>query len=116
MADSPKPEAVVTATEPRTIADALRAVVAGGGAARVIASSVTLFEAGGKHLLDEGAKSALRSAAERGAEGALALAAGPLLGPASLLAKTPLGMLANARRAARTVGPVAARSAGKELL
>mgnify|MGYP001439557513 CR=1 FL=1 len=55
------------ATEPRTIGQALRSAIAGGGAAHVIASSVTLFEAGGKLLLDESAKNALRSAAEKGA-------------------------------------------------
>jgi len=107
---------VGAAAEPRTIGQALRSVIAGGGAARVIASSVTLFEAGGKLLLDEGAKSALRSAAEKGAESALALAAGPLLGPATVLAKRPIGMLAHAGKAARTVAPQAARAAGKEIL
>lgn len=110
------PDIAAAATDPRTIGEALGAVIAGGGAARLIASSVALFEAGGKHLLDEGTKSLLRSAAERGAEGALALASGPLVGPAGLLAKTPVRMLANAGKAARTVAPTAARVAGKELL
>lgn len=104
------------AKDPRSIGDALRAVIAGGGAARVLSSSVALFEAGGKLLLDEGTRSAVRSVAERGAESALALAAGPLLGPTSLLAKKPIAMLSNAGKAARTIGPVVARSAGKELL
>ena len=104
------------ASEPRTIGDALRSVISGAGAARAIASSVTLFEAGGKLLLDEGARSALRSAAEKGAESALALAAGPLIGPATMLAKRPVAMLANAGRAARAVGPHAVRIAGKEIL
>lgn len=105
-----------TASEPRTVGDALRSVIAGGAAARVIASSVTLFEAGGKLLLDEGAKHALRSAAEKGAESALALAAGPLLGPATVLAKKPIAMLTHAGKAARTLAPHAARAAGKEIL
>ncbi len=104
------------ATEPQTIGQALRSVIAGSGAAHAIASSVTLFEAGGKLLLDEGAKSALRRAAEKGAESALALAAGPLIGPATALAKKPIGMLAHAGKAARTVAPHAARTAGKEIL
>jgi hypothetical protein len=104
------------ATEPRTVGDALRSVIAGSGAAHVIASSVALFEAGGKLLLDEASKNALRTAAEKGAESALAFAAGPLLGPATLLAKKPIGMLANAGKAARTVAPIAARAAGKEIL
>lgn len=102
--------------EPRKLGDALRAVVAGTGAARAIASSIALFEAGGKLVLDEGTKSVLRGAAERGAESALAFAAGPLLGPATMLAKRPIGLLANAGKAARTAAPLAARAAGKEIL
>lgn len=105
-----------SATDPRTVGNALRSAIAGSGAAHVIASSVTLFEAGGKLLLDEASRSALRSAAEKGAESALALAAGPLLGPATLLAKKPIGMLAGASKAARTAAPLAARAAGKEIL
>ena len=116
MAAPTRPEDVAAASDPRTIGDALRAVIAGGGAARVMASSVTLFEAGGKLLLDEGTKSALRTVAERGAESALALAAGPLLGPAAAVAKRPIGLLATAGKAARVVGPTAASAAGKELL
>jgi hypothetical protein len=104
------------ATEPRSVGNALRSVIAGSGAAHVIASSVTLFEAGGKLVLDEASRSALRRAAEKGAESALALAAGPLLGPATLLAKKPIGMLAGASKAARVAAPLAARTAGKEIL
>jgi hypothetical protein len=102
--------------EPRKLGDALRAVFAGSGAARAIAASAALFEAGGKHLLDEGTKSALRKVAEQGAENALAVAAGPLLGPVTALAKKPIAMLPNVGKAARAVGPLAARAAGKELL
>jgi hypothetical protein len=108
-------EFVAEAAQPRTVGDALRAVLAGGGAARVIAASAALFEAGGKNLLDEATKNALRGAAERGAQSALALAAGPLLGPASVLARRPIAMLSNAGKAAREVGPVAARAAGRQL-
>lgn len=104
------------AHEPRKIGDALRAVISGGGATSVIASSVALFEAGGKLLLDEGTKNLLRSAAERGAESALAVAAGPLLGPATMLAKKPIKMLAGASKAARSAAPLVARAAGKEIL
>lgn len=109
-------EVAEAAKNPRGVGDTLRAVVAGSGAARVIASSVTLFEAGGKLLLDEGAKSALRSAAERGAESALAFAAGPLLGPTQSLMQKPIAVLANTGKAARAVGPAVARLAGKEIL
>ncbi len=100
-------------TEPRTIAGALRAAIAGGGAVHVLRPAVALFEAGGKHLLDEGARGALRAAAENGAEKALAFAAGPLLGPATTLAKQPLRLLG---KAARGAAPVAARVAAKEIL
>ena len=58
----------------------------------------------------------VRSVAEKGAESALAMAAGPLLGPASMLAKKPIAMLAQSAKAARTVAPIAARTAGRELL
>src|SRR3712207_5387269 len=88
------------ATDPRSVGSGLRAVIAGGAAARVIASSVALFEAGGKLLLDEGAKNALRRAAEHGAESAFALAAGPLLGSTQMLMKKPIAMLANTGKAA----------------
>lgn len=104
------------ATDPQSVGTALRAVIAGNAASRVIGSSLALFEAGGKHVLDEGAKSLVRSAAEKGAESALAVAAGPLLGPASMIAKKPIAMLAQSAKAARVVAPVAARTAGRELL
>jgi len=104
------------ATDPRSVGDALRAVIAGSGASRIIGSSVALFEAGGKHVLDEGARSMVRSVAEKGAESALAMAAGPLLGPASMIAKKPIAMLAQSAKAARTIAPIAARTAGRELL
>jgi hypothetical protein len=105
--------AAAAASEPRKVGDALRAVIAGSGAARMIASSVALFEAGGKLVLDEGARQMLRSAAERGAESALALAAGPLIGPATAIAKKPINMLAGA---VKRTGPLVARTAGRELL
>ncbi len=104
------------ANEPRSVGDALRAVIAGSGAANVIASSMALFEAGGKLLLDEGTRNIVRSAAERGAESALQLAAGPLLGPAHAALKKPIAMLASGSKAARTLGPAVARTAGKEIL
>src|SRR6478735_5403402 len=63
MATEPKLERdFQAALDPRNVGTSLRAILAGGGAARVLASSMALFEAGGKLLLDEGAKSALRSA------------------------------------------------------
>ncbi|HVH42272.1 MAG TPA: hypothetical protein VM925_08000 [Labilithrix sp.] len=118
-----KPEHVVDAlsisemaSDPHAVASGLRAVMAGSAATHVIASSVALFEAGGKLLLDESAQSFVRKAAEQGAEKALAFAAGPLLGPATMFAKKPIGMLAGAGKAARAVVPVAARAAGKEIL
>jgi hypothetical protein len=104
--------------EPRAVIDALRATISGSAAAHVIAPAVTLFETGGKLLLDEASRRALRAAAERGAERALALAAGPLLGPVSEIARRRAGALdvSRAARAARAVAPLAARAAGKEIL
>jgi hypothetical protein len=102
--------------DPRTFSDALRAVIAGGAAARAIASSVALFEAGGKLLLDQSAKDLVRGAAERTAASALAVATGPLLGPAAEIAKRPIELLATTGKAVRAVGPAAARAAGVELL
>lgn len=103
-------------SDPRRLANVIRSVVAGSGATHVLAASVALFEAGGRMLLDEGTKSLLRSAAERGAESALALASGPLLGPVTLLAKKPIRMIANAGKTARSAAPFAARAAGAEVL
>lgn len=100
----------------RRVGDSLRAVIAGSGAARVIASSVALFEAGGRLVLREGTRSALRGAAERAAGSALAMAAGPLLGPAAALAKQPGVLVSKTAGAVRAVGPIAVRAAGKEIL
>jgi len=106
----------VSDTHPKKAFDAVRAAVAGGGAAGTIGPAVALFEAGGKLLLDEGAKSAVRRIAEKSAESALALATGPLLGPATAFANKPVLALANVGKAARATGPVVARAAGREIL
>jgi hypothetical protein len=106
-------EATVT---PRGVADALRAVAAGSGATRVMASSVALFEAGGKVLLTEGTRNLVRSAAEKSAERAFAVAAGPLLGPVTTFAKAPIRLLTGGGKLARSTAPVVARVAGKEIL
>lgn len=107
---------VAEGATPRTVGDALRAMMSGRAATSVITASVTLFEAGGKRLLDEGARSVVRNAAERGAERALAMAAGPLLGPVSSFAKAPVRLLAGASKVASPIARVAARAAGKEIL
>lgn len=105
-----------SATDPKSVGNALRAVIAGNAAATVIPAAVSLFEAGGKLVLNEGLQAGVRNVAEKGAEKALAVAAGPLLGPATLIAKRPVQLLATGAKAARSVAPVAARSAGKQLL
>jgi hypothetical protein len=102
--------------EPRAVGDALRAVIAGGGAAETVAASTVLFEAAGRHLLDEVTRSAVRSAAERGAQSALVFATGPLLGPATVAARRPFALLSKAGRAARAAGPMAVRAASREIL
>jgi hypothetical protein len=103
------------------IADSLRAALAGGEAAKLLASSAALFEAGGKHVLSEGAKRAVREVAERGASRAIAMTTGPILESAgSLAAKPILAMTTKASSAgatvAKTVGKQAMRMAGKEVL
>lgn len=105
-----------TATDPKSVGNALRAVIAGNAAANGIAAAAALFEAGGKLVLNEGLQQGVRNIAEKGAEKALAVAAGPLLGPATLITQRPIALLAKGARAAREVAPVAARSAGKQLL
>lgn len=117
-------------TEPTAvnIADSLRAAIAGGEAAKVMASSAVLFEAGGKHLLSEGAKKAVRQVAERGASGAIAMATGPVLesakglarGPLAALGETATKALVTTSRAvvhgASGAGKQAMRLAGREVL
>lgn len=114
------------------IADSLRAALAGGEAAKLIASSAALFEAGGKHVLSAGAKQAVREVAERGAARAIAMTTGPILESAGSLAAKPiiamstkagaaLGMkqsagLAAGSAVAKGVGKQAMRMAGKQVL
>lgn len=109
----------VTSSEPTfsRIADSLRSAIAGGGAARAIASSVALFEAGGKRLLSDASRAALRSAVEKNATRAIAAASGPLFEPVAMLGARPApGAALVAKEAARAVGTQAARAAAKEVL
>jgi hypothetical protein len=129
-------------SEPKatTLADyahSLRAAIAGGEAAKLILSSAVLFEAGGKHVLSDGAKRAVREVAERGATRAIALTTSPILASAGELAAKPvLAMTAKAGAAlglkagrgasatangaasamAKGVGKQAMRMAGKQVL
>ncbi|MBS2016248.1 MAG: hypothetical protein JST00_25420 [Deltaproteobacteria bacterium] len=103
-----------------SLADSLRAAIAGGQAARVLAASAALFEAGGKHLLSDATKSAVRTVAEKGAEKAIAMAAGPLFEPVKALGAKPVALLrtsggAIAKQSTRAVGKAAARVAAKEV-
>jgi len=108
------------------LVDSLRAAIAGGEAARVLVASTTLFEAGGKRLLSEGAKVALRGAVERGATRAIAMVSGPLFEPVAALGAKPAVATASAasasapasiaKAAASGVGKQAARLAAKEVL
>ncbi len=100
------------ASDPRSIGDALRAMIAGGRAAHVLSSSLSLFEAGGRALVSESTQACIRTLAERGAERALGVATRPLLGATML----PPGTLGTAVEAARSAAPLAARAAAKELL
>jgi hypothetical protein len=107
--------------------DGLRAVIAGGGAARLIETSAALFEAGGKHVLTEGAQKIVRDVAAKGAKQVLAVATEPLVGAAAEAATKPIAALATSGvvptlgRASRVsrfagLGKHAARLAGKEVL
>jgi hypothetical protein len=95
------------------IADSLRAAFAGGEAAKLLASSAALFEAGGKHVLSESTKQAMRKVAERGAHRAIMVATSPVLGSAidgaAELAAKPL--LALGTKAAAAVGVKSAANA-----
>lgn len=71
-------------------AHSLRAAIAGGEAAKLIFSSKVLFEAGGKAVLSEGAKLAVREVAERGASRAIAFSTNPILASAGSLAAKPV--------------------------
>jgi len=124
---SPRPTDVsVSSTEPATVrlADSLRAAVAGSHAARLVASSTALFEAGGKHVLSDGAKAAVRGVAERGAARAIAQASGALFEPVAALGAKPIAAVraalpasgAVAKAAAKGIGKQAARIAAKEVL
>ena len=108
------------------MADSLRAAVAGGEAARLIASSAKLFEAGGKHVLSAGAQEVVKAAAERGATSAVLLATGPVLESAAGIARgmdaatTALSVGAKTAKGAKTLavgaGKQAFRIASKEVL
>ncbi|MFO0737854.1 MAG: hypothetical protein U0270_18325 [Labilithrix sp.] len=103
-------------TDPQSVGQALRAVMAGNAASSAIASSVALFQAGGKLVLNEGTQTAVRSVAEKGAEKALLIAAGPLLGPAQALVQKPVSLLAKGASITKQIAPAAAKSASKEIL
>lgn len=103
-------------TDPQSVGQALRAVMAGNFAAHAISSSVALFQAGGKLVLNEGTQNAVRGVAEKTAEKALAIAAGPLLGPATELTRKPVALLAKGASITKQIAPQAAKSATKEIL
>jgi hypothetical protein len=108
------------------IADSLRAALAGGEAAKLLASSAALFEAGGKHVLSAGAQRAVREVAERGAARAIVMSTGPILESAgSLAAKPIIAMTAKAgaalgvksgARAGAVAGSTVAKGIGKQAM
>ena len=97
------------------IAESLRAALAGGEAAKLLASSAALFEAGGKHVLSDSAKQAVRQVAERGAHRAIALATGPVLDSAAELAAKPIIAMTAKAGAALGVKSAAKSGASKAL-
>ncbi len=111
------------------MADSLRAAIAGGEAAKLLALSARVFDAGGKHVLSASAQKAVRLVAEQGAARAIAIATGPVLESASGLAmgmggakavvsigKKALGASDAVRSVAMGAGKQAMRSASKEIL
>jgi hypothetical protein len=98
-----------------TIADSLRAALAGGEAAKLVASSAALFEAGGKHVLSASTQKAVREVAQRGASRAIAMATGPVLEGAAELAGKPLAALGTKAGAAMGLKSSVAATATKEL-
>lgn len=105
---TPTPDQASSMYSSVEVSDSLRAAVAGGGAAKLIASSAALFEAGGKKILSEGAQHVVRTAAEKGAEQAILLTAGPVVESAQGLAR---GL--DAAGSALSFGAKAAKNSGK---
>jgi hypothetical protein len=105
-------------TKTRSFVDSVRGVISGSGAAKVLAASATLFEAGGKHVLPEATKAAVRGIAERSATRAIAIASGPLFEPVAMLGAkpAPAPAVSFARGAAKGIGVHATRLAAKEIL
>lgn len=108
------------------MADSLRAAIAGGEAAKLLATSASLFEAGGKELLSASTQRAVRAVAEKSATGAILMATAPVLESASGLAKgmsgakAALSLGSKAASGTRAVvmgtGKQAMRIASKEIL
>lgn len=99
------------------VADSLRAAIAGGEAARLLGAAMSLFDAGGKHLLSAGTQKAVREVAERGAKGAILLATGPVLESAAGMAKSLDGAKAALALGSRTSkGATLALGAGKQAM
>ncbi len=103
------------------VAESVRGVAAGVNAAKVVGAAGTLFEAGGKHVLSESAKQAVRTAAHAGAARALTAASEPLFAPVAMLGKAPVAALTEGaaattvKAAAKTLGRTAATAAAKEI-
>ena len=108
------------------MADSLRAAIAGGEAAKLLSTSASLFEAGGKELLSASTQRAVRAVAEKSATGAILMATAPVLESASGLAKgmsgakAALSLGSKAASGTRAVvmgtGKQAMRVASKEIL
>lgn len=75
------------------IADSVRASVAGTQAAKVMAASVALFEAGGKRVLPASAQKGIREVAEKSAHRVLAAVAAPVLEASSVVPSLAEGVV-----------------------
>ncbi len=102
----------------RSLTDALRAAIAGGGAAQLAGAAQAIFEAGGKRLLDASTRSLVQQAVTKGAEATFSATAGPLLEAAPELVKRPLASVAllATKDGVRTIGKSAVKVAGRQIL
>jgi len=105
------------------LGEMLRGLASGGGAAKVMSASHVIYEAGGKRVLSEAAKHAVRSAAESSATRAIGLVSGPLFQPIAALAQregaaavlSPAAVVATGAKAGVKTGAAAlAKTAGRQ--
>src|SRR6478735_6955403 len=91
--------------------EAIRASIAGAGAAKLIGSATAIFKAGGNKLLYEASQGEVRSCVEKSAKRAISAATGPLLPPGV----SPMKLIGSGARATSAVVKGSARMAAREI-